>query len=114
MVRLLTRLGPQAGLRGLMKPIPMRDANGKKIAGSPIRVEAKTGTLNFISTLAGYASAPGGREMAFAIFTGDVARRDAVPDSQKEQVTVASAPSRKWSKRLQQQLIERWSAVYGG
>ena len=113
MVRLLTRLGPQAGLRGLMKPIPMRDANGKKIAGSPIRVEAKTGTLNFISTLAGYASAPGGREMAFAIFTGDVARRDAVPDSQKERPPGVGAWVKR-SKRLQQQLIERWSAVYGG
>ena len=113
MVRMLTRLGPQAGLRGLMKPVPLRDANGKKIAGSPIRVQAKTGTLNFISTLAGYVSAPGGREMAFAIFTGDVARRDAVPDSQKERPAGVGA----WVKRskwLQQQLIERWSAVYGG
>ena len=112
MVRMLTRLGPQAGLRGLMKPIPLRDANGKKIAGSPIRVDAKTGTLNFISTLAGYVTATGGRELAFAIFTGDVARRDAVPDSQKEMPPGVGAWVKR-SKRLQQQLIERWSAVYG-
>jgi serine-type D-Ala-D-Ala carboxypeptidase/endopeptidase (penicillin-binding protein 4) len=60
----------------------------------------------------GYASAPGGRELAFAIFTGDVARRDAVPDSQKEQPPGVGAWVKR-SKRLQQQLIERWASVYG-
>lgn len=113
MVDALVRLGPSAGLRGLLKEIPMLDANGRRIPGSPIRVDAKTGTLNFVSTLAGYVTAPGGRELAFAIFTGDVARRDAVPDNQKEQPPGVIAWVRR-SKRLQQQLIERWAAVYGG
>jgi serine-type D-Ala-D-Ala carboxypeptidase/endopeptidase (penicillin-binding protein 4) len=112
MVRALVTLGPKAGLRGLLKEIPMLDAKGRRIAGSPIRVDAKTGTLNFVSTLAGYVTAPGGRELAFAIFTGDVARRDAVPDSEKEQPPGVIAWTKR-SKRLQQQLIERWSAVYG-
>lgn len=90
----------------------MLDAKGRKVPGSPIRVDAKTGTLNFVSTLAGYVSAPGGRELAFAIFTGDVPRRDAVPDGDKEQPPGVGAWNKR-SKRLQQQLIERWSAVYG-
>lgn len=112
MVRALVTLGPAAGLRALMKPIPILDAKGRRVAGSPIRIDAKTGTLNFVSTLVGYVSSPGGRELAFAIFTGDAARRDAVPDSQKEKPPGAGA----WvsrSKRLQQQLIERWVGVYG-
>jgi serine-type D-Ala-D-Ala carboxypeptidase/endopeptidase (penicillin-binding protein 4) len=113
MVRALVKLGPGAGLRGLMKPIAILDAKGRRVAGSPIRIDAKTGTLNFVSTLVGYVSAPGGRELAFAIFTGDVARRDAVPDSQKEQPP-GVGPWVKRSKRLQQQLIERWAGVYGG
>ncbi|HQU68866.1 MAG TPA: D-alanyl-D-alanine carboxypeptidase/D-alanyl-D-alanine-endopeptidase [Albidovulum sp.] len=112
MVRALVTMGPKAGLRGLLKEIPMLDAKGRRIPGSPIRVDAKTGTLNFVSTLAGYVSAPGGRELAFAIFTGDVPRRDAVPDDQKEQPPGVVAWVRR-SKRLQQQLIERWAAVYG-
>lgn len=111
MVRTLVTMGPKAGLRGLLKEIPMLDAKGRRIAASPIRVDAKTGTLNFVSTLAGYVTGPGGRELAFAIFTGDVARRDAVPDDQKEQPPGVGAWVRR-SKRLQQQLIERWSAVY--
>ncbi len=112
MVRALVKLGPGAGLRGLMKPIPVADAKGKKVAGSPIRIDAKTGTLNFVSTLAGYVTVPGGREIAFAIFTGDVARRDAIPDSQKERAPGVSAWVKR-SKHLQQQLIERWAGLYG-
>jgi D-alanyl-D-alanine carboxypeptidase/D-alanyl-D-alanine-endopeptidase (penicillin-binding protein 4) len=95
-----------------MKPIAILDAKGRKVAGAPIRIDAKTGTLNFVSTLVGYVSAPGGRELAFAIFTGDVARRDAVPDSQKEQPPGVGVWVRR-SKRLQQQLIERWAGLYG-
>ena len=108
----LLRLGPGLGLRGLLKDVPMRDAKGKPVAGHPVQVQAKTGTLNFVSNLAGYISAPGGREMVFAIFTGDVARRDAVPDAQKERPAGGIEWVRR-SKQLQQQLIERWAAVYG-
>lgn len=113
MVDALVRLGPKAGLRGLMKEIPILDAKGRRVKETAIRVDAKTGTLNFVSTLAGYVSAPGGRELAFAIFTGDVARRDAVPDEDKELPPGVVAWIKR-SKRLQQQLIERWAAVYGG
>lgn len=112
MVRALVQLGPKAGLRGLMKTIQVLDAKGRKVAGSPIRIDAKTGTLNFVSTLAGYVTAPGGRELAFAIFTGDVARRDAIPDSQKEQPPGVAAWVKR-SKHLQQQLIARWAGLYG-
>lgn len=112
MVRALVTLGPRAGLRGLMKEVPFRDAGGRKISGHPVTVEAKTGTLNFVSTLAGYVRAPGETDLAFAIFTGDVARRDAVPAAQRERPEGGTAWVKR-SKRLQQQLIERWVAVYG-
>ncbi len=112
MVRALVSLGPKAGLRGLMKEFSFRDSAGRKMKDQPLTVDAKTGTLNFVSTLAGYVRGPGGTDLAFAIFTGDVARRDAVPDSQKENPPGVSAWVKR-SKRLQQQLIERWAAVYG-
>ncbi len=112
MVGALQALGPNAGLRGLMKGFTMRDANGKAMAGHPIRVDAKTGTLNFISSLAGWATGPGGTDLVFAIFTGDVARRDAVPMEQRERPEGGKAWVQR-ARRLQQQLIERWVAVYG-
>jgi serine-type D-Ala-D-Ala carboxypeptidase/endopeptidase (penicillin-binding protein 4) len=106
----LARLGPGVDLRPILRDIAMRDAQGKVVANHPIKVKAKTGTLNFVSTLTGYVTAPGGAEMVFAIFTGDVARREASARSE------APEGSRGWigrSKRLQQQLIERWSTAYG-
>lgn len=112
MVRALVALGPRAGLRPLLKEFSFRDAGGRVVKGGPVTVEAKTGTLNFVSTLAGYIRAPGATDLAFAIFTADVARRDAIPDAQKENAPGVAAWVRR-SKRLQQQLIERWAAVYG-
>lgn len=112
MVAALARLGPGHALRGIMKEFTMRDANGKVMQNHPVQVDAKTGTLNFVSTLAGWMTAPDGTDLVFAIFTGDVARRDAIPDTQKERPP-GGAEWVKRSKRLQQQLIERWAAVYG-
>lgn len=109
MVRVLVKLGPGGQLGGLMKEIRYKDDAGRPLSG--VQVLAKTGTLNFVSALAGYAST-GGSELAFAIFTGDIARRDAVPDNQKER----PAGARDWagrSRKMQQQLIQRWAAVYG-
>lgn len=111
MVQAMLRLGPAAGLKDLMKEFSFRDEAGRKLKGQPIRVNAKTGTLNFVSALAGYMTAPDGRELVFAIFTGDVARRDAIPVSQRERPDGGKAWVRR-SKQLQQQLIERWAAVY--
>ncbi|MCW3784257.1 D-alanyl-D-alanine carboxypeptidase/D-alanyl-D-alanine endopeptidase [Defluviimonas salinarum] len=111
MVQVLVRLGRGAGIQGLMKPVKFKDSKGRRVANPPVKAVAKTGTLNFVSTLAGYVTAPGERELAFAIFTGDIARRDAVPEAQRER----PEGSRAWigrSRRLQQDLIERWAAVY--
>jgi D-alanyl-D-alanine carboxypeptidase/D-alanyl-D-alanine-endopeptidase (penicillin-binding protein 4) len=72
---------------------------------------AKTGTLNFVSGLAGYAEAPGGRRMVFAIFCADMERRAGIPEEQRERPPGA----RSWAARariLQSRLIERWAALH--
>ncbi|QUJ76652.1 D-alanyl-D-alanine carboxypeptidase/D-alanyl-D-alanine-endopeptidase [Sulfitobacter albidus] len=100
------------GLRDILKPIAMRDENRRVIQDHPIRVDAKTGTLNFVSTLAGYLTGPDGTEMAFAIFTADPAIRATITRAERE----GPAGGRTWnrrSKRLQQALIERWGVLYG-
>jgi D-alanyl-D-alanine carboxypeptidase/D-alanyl-D-alanine-endopeptidase (penicillin-binding protein 4) len=68
---------------------------------------AKTGTLNFTSALAGYLPA-GNRMLAFAIFTADTARRDAIPPDQRERPDGA----RTWagrSRELQRDLLKTWA-----
>ncbi len=96
-------------LRGLMKLIALRDARGKR-KDSDIRIEAKTGTLNFVSNLAGYAQAPDGRELAFAILAADEARRAA---SEGQELPEGVMGWTKRAKALQQALIEGWLVEFG-
>ena len=97
-----------AGLRGLMKPIPLRDADGKKIP-SDIAIDAKTGTLNFVSNLSGYVQGPQGRVLAFAVLTGDETRRAATEGQELPEGVIG------WTRRskgLQQAIIKAWVAQY--
>lgn len=110
MVRAVSLLGPKAGLRGLMKPFNLRDEAGRTVKDSALKVDAKTGTLNFVSTLTGYMTAPDGTELVFAIFTGDLARRARSKDSEEPEGSGAWV---KRSKILQSQLLERWAGLYG-
>ena len=111
MTHALVASGPGGLLRDLMKDIPMRDEGGNVIANHPIEVVAKTGTLNFVSTLAGYARTPTGRDLAFTIFSADLDRREAIPEDQRER-PVGSRTYNGAAKRMQQALIERWGTVY--
>ncbi|KEO60901.1 D-alanyl-D-alanine carboxypeptidase/D-alanyl-D-alanine-endopeptidase [Thioclava indica] len=110
MVTALRVLGVPMGLRSLMKPFKLRDATGKTMKTQPFAVDAKTGTLDFVSTLAGYMTAPDGTELVFAIFTSDLAQRRRTRGHERP------AGQRDWVKRskiLQSQLLQRWAAVYG-
>ena len=85
----------------------MRDAEGRAVENHPVRVRAKTGTLNFVSGLTGFIRPPQGRELAFAIFSADPERRAALPMSDREDPPGGEA----WLKRarkLQGQLLHRW------
>ncbi|EEW24597.1 D-alanyl-D-alanine carboxypeptidase/D-alanyl-D-alanine-endopeptidase [Rhodobacter ferrooxidans] len=99
-------------LPGVLREIGMRDAKGKVIEGHPVRVIGKTGTLNFVSGLAGYVLPPSGRDLVFAVFCADADRRDRLPMSQREE----PEGGRDWTKRarlLQAKLVSRWAGVYG-
>ncbi|TNF17752.1 MAG: D-alanyl-D-alanine carboxypeptidase/D-alanyl-D-alanine-endopeptidase [Rhodobacteraceae bacterium] len=112
MVLALTAAREAGPLRSLLKSIPMLDDSRRAIKNHPVKVDAKTGTLNFVSALAGYVTATDGAEMAFAIFTADVARRDALTRDQRER----PEGGREWitrSKRLQQKLLQRWGQAFG-
>lgn len=111
MVKALVRIGGDTGLPGLLRSIPMRDETGAPIENHPAKVFAKTGTLNFVSSLAGYVRAPGGRELAFAIFVADTNRRAAIPKEKRERPE-GSRPWARRARRLQSALLERWADVY--
>jgi D-alanyl-D-alanine carboxypeptidase/D-alanyl-D-alanine-endopeptidase (penicillin-binding protein 4) len=100
------------GLKPILRDVGMKDDKGKVIEGHPVTVRAKSGTLNFVSGLAGHVIPPKGRELVFAIFTGDPARRDAVPVALREEPEGALAWNKR-ARRLQGQLISRWAEGYG-
>lgn len=105
MARALVHLHAQSGLKVLLRDIPLRD-------GSTFDVRAKTGTLNFVSGLAGYLDAPDGSELAFAIFSADTTRRDALSQAERENPRGAKGWNTQ-ARSLQLDLMERWSVLYG-
>ena len=107
----LAAIGHASLLRPLLKPVKLLDAQGRPTNNHPVQAEAKTGTLNFVSGLGGYITTPSGRDLVFAIFTADEAKRASLTREQRER----PPGSRSWatrSRRLQRQLIMRWGAVY--
>lgn len=98
--------GRAASLRGLL---PQRSYLDEGMAKPPIEasVRAKTGTLNFVSALAGYIEPEQGRRLIFAMIAADLPARDAVLDKEIESPPGARA----WAGRaraLQRALIRSW------
>ena len=94
----------------ILKGFQMPDGRGGLTEGGPIRVVAKTGTLNFVSGLAGVARTATGREVAFAIFTGDLSKR-ARGLASGDEIPSGARPWNATSKMVQRGLIERWAAL---
>ena len=99
-------------LRPLMKPIPIRDKKGRVQKGHPIKVNAKTGTLNFVSGLGGFMTAADGTELAFAIFAADTNTRAKIKRADRERPQGAKGWNGR-AKAFQQVLIARWGSLYG-
>ncbi len=108
----LARVHQDGALKPILKPFALKDAKGRKTKDHPVKVAAKTGTLYFVSGLAGYVTAADGTELAFAIFAADTERRNALPKKLGDRPPGASGWNSR-AKRLQQNLIERWGSVYG-
>lgn len=108
----LVRARQDGELKPILKAFPMRFDDGRINHDHPIKVTAKTGTLYFVSSLAGYMTMADGTEFAFAIFTSNPElRRDY--DHASGQRPKGSRAWNKRAKRLQQRLIERWGQLYG-
>ncbi|MCK0168238.1 D-alanyl-D-alanine carboxypeptidase/D-alanyl-D-alanine-endopeptidase [Jannaschia sp. S6380] len=104
MVRLLTAAGAMTRLRPLLKELTLD--------GPPRQtVQAKTGTLNFVSGLAGYFDARSGRSLAFATFVADTDRRARLSVAERERPQGGRGWART-ARSLQFDLIERWAAVH--
>lgn len=99
-------------LPGLLRERGIADGAGGTLTVPGARVVSKTGTLDFVSALAGYVEMPG-RRLAFAIFAADPGARAAIRPDQRADPPGAKA----WAGRAraqQQALLRRWVSVYAG
>ena len=112
LVRALVASGRSGTLKPLLKPVYFHDAKGRPVKTHPVQVAAKTGTLNFVSGLGGFVTAPGGTELAFAIFSADMGARARISREERERPPGARSWNRR-AKQLQERLLERWGQVYG-
>ncbi|MDO5631062.1 MAG: D-alanyl-D-alanine carboxypeptidase [Paracoccus sp. (in: a-proteobacteria)] len=106
MARALTGPGLRLGLADLLRDRPFADDLGRE-GDLPAPIRAKTGTLNFISNLAGYADVPQRGRVVFSIACADPARRAGAAG--REQVPGVATWTRA-AKRLQHDLIAGWMA----
>ncbi len=111
MVALLSSDGAMQALRPVLKEHVMTDQNARRIDGFPADVRAKTGTLNFVSTLAGYIRTRSETDLVFAIFTANLTKR-AAGKASGDEVPNGAAQWNRQSKRLQQRLVQRWAKRY--
>ena len=107
MVTLLAADGVREVLRPVMRDIPMTDGRGNRIAALAGQVKAKTGTLNFVSALAGYATAENGRTYPFAIFSHDPEARE-ISKASLDERPAGTAGFNGRAKRLQQDILQFW------
>lgn len=106
MVKIL--LGAQASGKGRVLIELLRETAFEEQGGqiSEARILAKSGTMNFVSALAGYVLL-GKKTLVFAIFAADAPRRAAVPIAERE----APKGSRAWmqrARRMQRALLAHW------
>jgi D-alanyl-D-alanine carboxypeptidase/D-alanyl-D-alanine-endopeptidase (penicillin-binding protein 4) len=108
MVRFLQAPDIMPNLRPLMRDIALTDTNGNAIQAGQAGLRAKTGTLHFATTLAGYLRSAGGRDLCFAIFAADLDARATMRDGSDE----IPPGARNWAaraRRLQQDLLQQWA-----
>ncbi len=93
-------------LPSVMRGVPLRK-KGSKAEFPGVTVRAKTGSLNFVSTLSGYLELPS-RRLAFAIVTSDMLRRGAIKPGDRER-PAGGGTWAKTSRTLQFDLLRLWA-----
>lgn len=111
MVTALLRVRRETDLASILKSVSMRNSKGQPIKDHPVKIRAKTGTLNFVTALAGYMTTRDGRELAFAIFAADVPRRSRITAADGD-VPPGTAGWRGRARKLHLRLIDRWGAAF--
>ncbi|HET9068038.1 MAG TPA: D-alanyl-D-alanine carboxypeptidase/D-alanyl-D-alanine-endopeptidase [Amaricoccus sp.] len=105
----MLRQAAGGALPGLLRLRPILDAQRRPFEMPGVAVVAKTGTMDFVSALAGYMT--GRRRLAFAIFAADPAARARIRPEERAKPPGAAA----WAARArgqEQALLRRWATLH--
>ncbi|MEM6728087.1 MAG: D-alanyl-D-alanine carboxypeptidase/D-alanyl-D-alanine-endopeptidase [Pseudomonadota bacterium] len=105
---LVSLLNGTSALEPMLKSITVRDAKGAPVKTPRHVIRAKTGTLNFVSSLAGYVTPRGGERLTFAIISSDLPRRAAAVKQGDERPSGSKSFARR-ARAMQQALIAGWA-----
>ena len=108
MVALLARRKAFETLHPILKDVRIVSENREAVPNFNGLVRAKTGTLNFVNSLAGYIRTEKGRNLAFAFFAADLEAREIGKASANERPRGASTYANR-ARWLQQQLVQYWA-----
>lgn len=103
----LARMGADGTLARALRVIALKRRDG---TAEPFGLRAKTGTLNFVSALAGFIDRPGGAPLVFAVLTADLDRRAAIPVGGEERPP-GSADWVRRSREMQFDLVRIWAGA---
>lgn len=112
MVQILRGALANAKSRILIDLLRVTELTAKETGGKDrgARVLAKSGTMNFVSALAGYLEI-GQKTLIFAIFAADVPRRAAVPIADREDPKGGGAWTRR-ARKMQRALLGHWAKPF--
>ena len=104
MMKFLLAQGIAPALQPILRDIRLTGDDGKLIEDREISIKAKSGSLNFVSNLAGYLRTKRGRDLAFVIFSSNLPAR-AIGKLQGDEQPPGA---RSWNRRartLQQDIL---------
>ncbi len=104
---LMRATGPDGALAQALPTLGLRAQGG---GPEPFTLRAKTGTLNFVSALAGHIRRPGRGDLVFAILTGELDRRAAIPRGHEAGPPGTAAWTAR-SRQMQYDLVRIWSRL---
>ncbi len=105
---------PISGEEPAAAPPPRRGRARAAPAAAGIMLRAKTGTMSYARGLAGFLTTASGRELGFAVFVSDIARRQAL-DTARENGDDDPPGARAWlgrARAVEASLIRRWVATH--
>ncbi len=111
LIKFLENSGWEGSVYNLMNDYEVKKTNSAILKNYTRKVKVKTGSLNFVSNIAGYIETKSGRRMAFAILTSNMIERNKLKKEDRDNPVKARVWIKK-SRKIQLNLLEYWAFKY--